>query len=237
MLWAYGVTTVPQRRTTLLPRTLDSLAAAGFDAPRLFVDGAESADYVQFGLPVTSRVPAIRTFANFMLGLAELYCRCTTADRYAMFQDDLICVAGLREYLSKVAYPPMSYMNLYTFPQNQAMAKGRRGFYPSNQLGKGALALVFNRDAVRMIIQSRYVVDRMLDRIGGWKSIDGGIVCAFKSLGWKEYVHNPSLVQHTGRVSTMGNRRHPLAGSFPGEGFDATELLPDDVPSREGLAK
>ena len=35
--WVYGVTTVPERRADLLPRTLVSLDRAGFPSPRIFV--------------------------------------------------------------------------------------------------------------------------------------------------------------------------------------------------------
>jgi hypothetical protein len=38
-------------------------------------------------------------------------------------------------------------------------------------------------------------------------------------------VHHPSLVQHTGDVSAMGNRPHQKASSFPGEEYDALTLL------------
>ena len=59
----------------------------------------------------------------------------------------------------------------------------------------------------------------------GWRAIDGGIVTAFKKAGWQEHVHNPSLVQHTGITSVMGNKQHKLATSFKGEDFDAIELV------------
>ena len=59
----------------------------------------------------------------------------------------------------------------------------------------------------------------------GWKKTDGIIITAMKKAGYKEYVHNPSLVQHTGAVSSMRNRPHPQATSFRGEDFDALELL------------
>jgi len=50
-------------------------------------------------------------------------------------------------------------------------------------------------------------------------------VTALKKVGWKEYVHNPSLIQHTGKISIIGNGNHPLAPSFKGEEFDALDLL------------
>jgi hypothetical protein len=52
--WAYGITTVPSRLTTLLPRTITSLAAAGFDKPHLFVDGGTAAQALQYdALPIS----------------------------------------------------------------------------------------------------------------------------------------------------------------------------------------
>jgi hypothetical protein len=56
-------------------------------------------------------------------------------------------------------------------------------------------------------------------------AIDGGVVSATKLAGMKEWVHMPSLVQHSGQdASTLGHY-NPLAPSFPGEYFDAMELV------------
>jgi hypothetical protein len=59
----------------------------------------------------------------------------------------------------------------------------------------------------------------------GYRFIDGGVVDSFKEFGGKEYVHNPSLVQHTGSISSYGNDGQKLSPSFRGETFDALELL------------
>lgn len=147
------------------------------------------------------------------------------------------------------------YMNLYTFPSNQEWIgrevraghfpprekvglTGRTAgrWYPARRLagngataggpsGKGAVGLVLCRAAVLDLLSSRHVVERPLDLDQGHRKIDGGIVTALDKAGWQEYVHDPSLVQHVGDVSTMGNPRHPKAVSFPGEGFDALDLL------------
>ncbi len=230
MKWSYGITTVPQRLSDLLPRTLCSLAAAGFDKPRLFVDGAKDAEkYRQFGLEVTTRFPTIHTAGNWILSLAELYIREPTAERFAIFQDDLITYRNLRQYLERCEYPEEGYWNLYTFPQNQKLVpKGVEGWFISNQRGLGAIATVFSLDAVVRLLTHPHLVKRPQDAKRGKRSIDGGIVTAFRKAGWKEYVHNPSLVQHTGVLSSMSNKRHPLSSSFRGEEFDAMELIVGD---------
>lgn len=228
MLWAYGVTTVPSRINDLLPQTLASLQDAGFPKPRLFVDGeADPTAYKRFGLEVTTRHPAIRIFGQWVLTLWELYLRQPLADRYAIFQDDFITYKNLRQYLEKCPYPERGYWNLYTFPKNQKLApKGTTGWYLSNQLGKGAVALVLNREAVTTVLGHQHMLKRPQQaNKRSYKAVDGAIVTAFKKADWKEYVHNPSLVQHTGEQSTLSNKKHALAISFRGNEFNALELL------------
>lgn len=235
--WCYGVTTVPRRRDDLLPRTLESLKAAGFDAPRLFVDGARNREAVwwedKFKLDVTARFPNVRTAGNWVLSLYELYYRSPLADRYALFQDDLVTYHNLRAYLDHCTYPDKGYLNLYTFPPNRQLPPPRvgqtarflEGWYPSNQFGRGAVALVFSRAAVVTLLSAEHLTERPQDPKRGHRSIDGGIVDSFRKAGWREYVHNPSLVQHTGEQSSMGNRPHQQAVSFRGEGYNALDLL------------
>lgn len=246
MKWAYGVTTVPKRRDLLLPKTLKSLAGAGFDKPRLFVDGCRESDhsYGCFGLDVTYRWPTIRTHGNWFLSMTELFIREPTAQRYAIFQDDFVTYPNLRTYLEKCPYPDHGYLNLYTFPSNMELPDGRDqkiGWYKSRELqngpllegetktrfqtGRGAVALVFDRETLTTLLSSKEFVERPMDSSYGWRKVDGGIVHALNKLGYYEYVHNPSLVQHIGLESSMGSKPHKQALTFRGENFDALELL------------
>ncbi len=244
-IWVCGVTTVPERRTDLLPRTLLSLKSGGFDAPRLFVDGVTSAEAVdwerELGLSVTARWPRIRTFGNWILGLAELYVREPQATRFAMFQDDLVCLRNLRQYLDRVTFVGGTYWNLYTWPRNAADARSkggdeRPGFYPAAERGKGALALVFTRDGVRTLLTQQHTVDRPMDPVRGHRQIDGGIWNAMHKAGFREVIHSPSLTQHLGLKSTMSSPgdnhdNQALAPDFRGEDYDALQMLPAPVPS------
>lgn len=244
MRWSYGVTTVESRRRDLLPRTLQSLSQAGFDRPRLFLDGVKASQAAswedQFGLEVTTRYPIIRPYGNWILALAELYIRNPSAERYAIFQDDFVTYPNLRKYLDRCPYPdgqiyndvrrPLGYWNLYTFPSNQALcptgSDGREliGWYPTNQLGYGAVALVFDRATTLMLLQSQHMIHRPMDDQRGHRKIDGGIVNTLRKAGYTELVHNPSLTQHLGLRSTIGNHNQKQARSFRGEEFDATQL-------------
>lgn len=250
MIWSYGVTTVSSRLATTLPGSLQSIANAGFDKPRLFIDDCCDGDSyaAQFGLEVTSHYPKLNVAGNWILTLWELYLRNPLADRFAVFQDDILACANLRAYLEKSPYPDNGYLNLYTSPSNQDLATLRasrgtivKGWYESNQLGRGALGLVFNRPAVVTLLKAEHLVAKPQDPFRGWRTIDGGISDSFRNAGWKEYVHNPSLIQHVGRESSYDKRKknftkdgqHPTftwpsrwqAPSFPGEGFNALDLL------------
>lgn len=246
LLWACGVTTVPQRRKDLLPRTLASIKAAGFPDPRIFADGDQDAESwrSEFRLETTAHWPKLRAYGSWFAAAWELLVREPNADRYAIFQDDLVCCRNLRAYLDAVPWPAKAYLNLFTFPCNEIVAERNQiGFYPAPQMdgqrfgglhqesqrgfqmGRGAVALVFDRQALLALLSSRHAVERPLDSERGHRAIDGGVVTALNKAGFIEHVHLPSLIQHTGDVSAIGNKPHPLARSFRGEDWDALELL------------
>lgn len=209
MKWSYGVTTCKIREADLLPRTLKSLAAGGFPTPMIF------SDYRELG-----------PFANFVFAVWELYLREPNADRYAVFQDDMVCYRNLREYLEKCSYPSKGYWNLLTWPVN--VKANSPGWSLSDQWGRGAVGLVFNNQALRILLGADYFVNHPQDSHRGWKSIDRAVMESFREAGWQEWIHNPSLVQHTGIVSTAKNRASAGMESpvFNGEDFDALELTP-----------
>ena len=230
--WAYGVTTTLQRIDELLPQTLSSLQEAGFAKPHLHVDGdADGQRWMsKFDISsITMHYPSIRTFGSWETLLRVLFFREPNADRYAIFQDDLLAIRNLRQYLEKCEYKEKTYWNCYSFPSNEKLALKQEsfttGWYDSNQQGKGAVGLVFSREAVLDLTATRYMAERPMSAVRGHKSVDGGIVSALKEIGYKELCHRPSLLQHTGMVSSMGNRPQPQAPSFPGQNFDALSLL------------
>jgi hypothetical protein len=263
--WEYGITTVDQRQTTTLPITVASLRKAGFDKPRLFVDGSNAlASYaVQFQLPVIVRgIDNIRTFGNWYLAMVEMYMRNPNADRYSLFQDDIIASKGLKEYLEHTPYPngkdgrPKGYLNLITYPQNEGLSKvngplpgpEETGWYPSNQMGKGAQGLVFDNAALVALLTSDYMVNRVKDERRGWQGLDGGIVTAMKRMGYIEYVHTPSLIRHIGEETSMGPdhpKTQPVDKSFRGEEWDAMTLVKEEykevpiqiLPEKENTAQ
>lgn len=92
------------------------------------------------------------------------------------------------------------------------------------------MGLAFDRTTVQTLLAHRNLPDRPTSVAEGHRRIDGAVVQALNQCGWREYIHNPSLVQHTGEITSIrGNRRHPRALSFRGEDFDALSLLPAPI--------
>lgn len=220
MKWSYGLTTVPSRFDALLPRTLGSLARGGFADPRLFIDGDCPIPATLTKYSITHRVPAVKTFASWILSAWELYFREPNADRYAVFQDDFVTYRNLRRYLECCEYPKTGYLNLYTYDFNE----GAKGWHLSDQNGRGGVALVFNNEALCKLL-SHPLIAQHPKSVRGCSRLDGVVVDALKDLKWQEWVHSPSLVQHTGRLSSMGHGVHAESVSFMGEEFDAMSLL------------
>jgi len=224
--WAIGVTAVRERVANLLPLTLRSLEAAGFASPRVFLDGFGG--YLcedPWGGGLTGRVPAVGAFGNWILAAWELWIREPAADRYAIFQDDVLVVRGLREYLEARKPEGKWYLNLYTTRENGALAGGKRGWFLSNQLGKGALGLVFERDGLGALLGSAGIVAKPHAVRLPKKNIDGAVVNAMKRAKYREWCHYPSLAEHIGEESVLRNAGRRYAPSFPGEKFDARGLL------------
>lgn len=187
--WCVGVTTCPQRRADLCPKTLQSLCRGGFNGPArpwLFVDGCDDLqgwrreydadDPGSLVMGVTCRYPLVRAFGSWVLAVTEMWYRNPLADRYAVFQDDVEVVANLRQYLDTVVLQPKTYWNLWLGPWNENprnFGAGRRptpppwltdptfvGFAPGDQGGRGAMGLVFDRETAQLMAGCSYFAGR-----------------------------------------------------------------------------
>jgi hypothetical protein len=196
----------------------------------------------------------VHAFGNWWLGLLELYLRNPLADLFAVFQDDILMCRNTREYVEasigdftqKNPKPP--YFNLFTCKPNEELirrtticatceregASPAAGWYLSNQWGWGGQALVFPRDTMVRMFQSKHLTERPLGMKNGvprpekaWINLDGGVSASVKSFGGVEAVHYPSLVHHVECQSVIGNTRDRRTeqGEWPGEDFDAVSWL------------
>jgi hypothetical protein len=221
MNWAYGITTVPERVSSLLPQTIASLAAAGFDRPVLFVDGHISG---YDDLEVVCH-PRVGQLCNWMHGLFYLFAT-KDADRYAIFEDDVLACRQLREYLDRCP-PGKVYWNLITLDENRAYTNDFPGWHESNQLGRSACGLVFDRATVDCLLR----MERFVRGPASNETMSDAVVIAtLKSLGYRELVHYPSLLQHVGLESTLGNSIGEVSG-FLGVDYDLLSLPAPEYPA------
>lgn len=215
-LWAVGLTTVPQR-AAIRGRTVRSLAGAGFAAPLVHEDDG------------------VRAYGAWVLTLVELLCRQPTADLYAIFQDDVLVSRGLREYVEAAGLPAQSYANLLTNGVNEGLA--RPGWFPSDQMGKGACGLILPREAVYDLLSSRLSWERTRIPGRGHRNIDGAVCEALVRHGprrWVEVCHSPSPLQHVGdesiiNLDTPEHPRQPRAATWRGEAYNLLNLLKRDT--------
>lgn len=280
--WHVGITTTPERKEDLLPRTLRSLEAAGFPEPWMFVDLGGAVQLINTYLDhtpytqenTTFRYPRIRAFGNFWLGCVELWVRACAAwqcpkcgkakveqgrcrngdclheveDRFLMTQDDIVWCRNVRQYLDSKPWPRSprnepTYLNLYTFSTNEDIIRGKRPgtwheasyvFGPSDerrlQTGRGAVALCFTAEGMQTLLSAPTMAAKPRCPVRGHLAVDGAVVTAMNAAGWREMVHCPSMIRHTGtEVSVIKSQErgqqfpfpYPADLSFPGEEFDS----------------
>lgn len=251
----------------LLSTTVKSLSKGGFWNPTLFVDGtylfSHKGLHTYENSKVVLREQTLGAMGNWYLALWHLFIETPKADIYAIFQDDIICGKNLKRYIEEsifkcpnypsslnysTSFNPSTnfYLNLYTAPSNMEFLDKKYnttpstlepGWYPSNQNGQGALALVFTNQCVQDILSnSTHFLKKFTHLTRAKKCIDGEVrnilygdprrPSKYPGKGYVEYVHYPSLVQHMGDISTVGNlKNRQNSPCFFGEDYDCMSLL------------
>ena len=201
--WAVGITTAPRDQETLTA-CLESVADAGWDHPRLFVDGQVSERSIPGDLPVTHRDPQIGAWPSWYLSLAELVMRHPGADVYMIIQDDVVFYrhSGLRDYLENLLWPDpkLGIVSLYC---SRAYSEKEPGWKRLEEpLVWGAQALLFSPESALDFLSNPYVIRHRLTE-NGLTGIDSLIGRWAEANDVPIYVPNPSLVQHIGHVSSI----------------------------------
>lgn len=149
----------------------------------------------------------------------------TSAERIAIFEDDIAACSGLREYLDRQPLPEHRYWNLLTHDENLLERRSvDSGWFESNQLGRGACGLVFDRKGVDELLRAAHFVRAPADNR---TMADAVVIETFRALGYRELVHYPSLLQHTGYKSTLNNHYGSVSS------FCSECPKPNDISSTE----
>lgn len=205
--WAVGMTTAP-RQVPTLERSLNSLHAAGWDSPRLFVEPGTEIPKAFDHLPVTRRDQVLGAFPNWYLGLAELIMREPQADAYLMCQDDVLFSEGLRGYLEESPWPSPDAGVISVYCPSHYAADQSPGFHVENRGWQswGALAYALPAPSARAIVSDLRVLEhRLKGPADGMRNIDSVVGRWCRESGRSYVVHVPSLAQHIGDTSTIWN--------------------------------
>jgi hypothetical protein len=203
--WAVGVTTAPRRQPTL-SWCLDSLARAGWECPRLFVDSPVTIPGRFAGLPVSLRDSKVGAWPNYYLAVAELLLREPGADALLLVQDDVVLYDRecLREYLERALWPAEAVGAVSLFCSS-AYTRPEAGWYrPEGPWHWGAQALVFPRESAKRFLTDQAVLEhRWSNHYRGLANIDTVVGQWSSRQGLGVYHPSPSLAQHVGDTSTL----------------------------------
>ena len=231
LTWAVGVTTAPRKVPTLEP-TLRSLAAAGWDRPRLFAEPGTEIPVDFAHLPRTLRDEPLGAFANWYISLAELVMRHPRAEAYVMVQDDVRFARNIRPFLEFALWPAPNCgcVSIYC-PSNYAVGRAP-GFHIEDRgwLTWTAQVLIFPNPAARLLVGSSLPVShRHHGPRKGSRNIDCLVGAWCKNAGRPFYVFTPSLAEHIGETSTLYRHAtvsgHRASSTFVGESADISLQL------------
>lgn len=202
--WAVGVTTAPRRQPTLQD-CLDTLLAAGWDSPRLFVDGQVELPAMAHSLQQTVRAPQQGAWLNYYLTLQELL-EHTDADVLMLVQDDAAFppTSAIRHYLDCVVTQTGTgaLLSLYCPTDYDGQSNGWQVW--DSVWHFGALAFVWSRPLAEAFVADSIVAAYENPADGERKAgIDVVIGEWAKRAGVSIYRSTPSIVQHIGHVSSI----------------------------------
>ena len=196
---AVGITTCPRKEPTL-HESWESITDAGFRVITIEDKNRDGA------------------WNTFRRGLAQLVASHPNASAYLMFQDDVKVAKNLAEYLPSILWPDdktgivsLYCSGLYKFSEN--------GLHQRNGTTWGALALCFTPLSARLFIKTTAMGNK------GDAVVDKRTSRWCKENGLSYWIHSPSLVQHTGKTSTisrLGMMRSRRAKEFC---EDASEFI------------
>lgn len=231
----------PQRQT--IDRTLKTLALAGWPEPIVFWDGPLEeearrrilAKAAQWGAPdfVVRGRPA-GALASFGAIAAELAAREPEA-AHLIVQDDVALSANVRQYLDARGWPRDAVLLKLFAPDETIAAAAEPGWteIPEELHMRGAQALLFPPGELERLVASPHILNQRRGLIRGSshrtnEAIDNVVARWAREAGGRQYVHNPSLAQHTAPTADNSALGHvfPEASSWRGERFDCLAELP-----------
>jgi hypothetical protein len=227
MQWSVGIAAAPRSSDSYLKHTIESVAS-NFQDVHVF---AEPLLENPGGVILHRHGEQFGDWSNWLCGLFSLIAIRPKTDYFLMLEDDVSLCKNLEYYLEGLIpqIGKFAALSIYT-PRRYARNYGR---YVHNECHGiqtwGSQALVFGRhEAVRFLSSPEVLLHRSYGDNYQGRDISNARKDAIIGL-WADrenlplYFHSPSLVQHTGLISSLGNESHESL--YVGSDFDAMQLV------------
>lgn len=231
MNWSIGITTC-KRNNNFTKNLIKKIKMNGWDKISLY---AEPDSEVDNSVRVINRDMVYGCWTNWICSLYDMYSIDIEADYYCIFEDDIEICLGVKNYLENLlpSIERFGAISLYT-PSNQSRKSlGLNCIHDNSFMAEsvwGTQAIVFSKESLCRFLSSRNVFDHR--RIGygvNNKNRDTALGIWASKQGEKLFYHNPSLVQHIGKESSINHEYH-YSSNFVGENYDATLLIDKKIP-------
>ncbi|HWB11887.1 MAG TPA: glycosyltransferase [Pirellulales bacterium] len=198
--WQVGLLTAPRDAPTI-HQTLSSLHAAGFTPVHVFAEPGSWIPQTAGDLRVAIHERRLGNLTNFYNALATLLEQAPDADAFAIFQDDVRVAEGTRAWCEAEFWPGGGgLVSLFTPRPHARPQTGWHLLLPGANRICGAQAIVFRRDVLRSFLADPLVVRSLHTSRSHDDAIVGGWTARQRlSIAY----HTPSLVRHTGVVSSL----------------------------------
>jgi GT2 family glycosyltransferase len=216
--WACGMTTAP-RPVPTLSRSIDSLRTAGFGPFHLFAEPGTTLANLPADTTVHRRPQRLGVWQNLVQSLRDLLALHPEADTIALFQDDVVSLRDVREWLEHDLWPSprTGCVSIYSPDWHGYEAAGVEAVrrIRGTQI-MGACGLIFPRHAVERILahplsttwRGCYDKNQFVENPVHRKASDTFVGHVLSELGLEKFAYSPSLLQHFADTSAIGHP-HP----------------------------
>ena len=216
--WTVGITTAPRAKHEYLSKTVLALKKSGWDNIVVF---AEPGSPVSYEYCVVHRRKNYGDWTNWATGFYELLLSEPDTDYFFMLEDDCLVCSGLKKYLELTIpmlgdfatvspYCPRIYQSHITGYHNKCVGWKTVSTVATIMTRAAAIHFFADSDVQRHRFQHIFPVEAEAINWGVQvdprNSVKDAVIglWAYKNL-LPMFYHSPSLVQHIGEISTLGD--------------------------------
>lgn len=221
--WSVGMMLAPRGGESYFERTLSSVKEAGWEDLTVF---AEPESPPVLNQTVVKRPSKLGNWLNFRQSLIDMYSEDSEKKYYMLIEDDVVFSKNVRQFLDIALWPSNTGVCSIYSPSHYETFE-RVGW--NNHSGTtmwGAVTMIFSNKSLQCFINHYNNIEWNSDQ-----NCDNAVGRWCERTEQNAYFFSPSLVQHVGVKSSLGDKRYHrrrYSSLFVGEDFDCTKLLYGD---------